>query len=775
MLGQQAMAAVLEWTGAGDNISLFQEANWEIQGGGAVAGNPLAPNVVINDPLIFTGIASNVSSQLKLASTLEIKGGELTMTASGGMSGGRVSLSNDGKLSTDWANQMELSLGHGTLTLRGAGSPLTGSVIACQGSQWEIHFTGKSLAAVRNDHLAQITVDGQPAASGVNMSLSDDGSGGAWLRPLVDSDADGLADQWELEHFGNLDAKPDEDPDGDLLDNIGEQQRGTNPNKKDTDGDGLTDQVESGTGVWVGLLDRGTDALNPDSDRDGLLDGVESRTGVWVSGLDTGTDPLMFNSDGDRIGDGAEAARGSNPNDPSSQPDLPNVIFIMADDLGYNHLSVYGQQRLQTPHIDSLASAGIRFNHAYAGCTVCGPSRSSLMTGIHSGHIPYKPNGAHVDITDRTKTVAEVFKQAGYMTGMFGKWGIGGLGSGQTPLDRGFDRFYGMLDQGHGHRHFPSYLIEDNVKSPLGNTVLSGGNTSSNAADRVKHTHDAFTDQALQFIDQHHEQAFFCYLAFTLPHTEIVASDEVLNSPEFDPSLWPETYTANTSVHLSQSQPRRNFGAEIRMIDNSVGAVIAKLEEHNLTDNTLLIFTSDNGGQLKRVWGSAPSDYFNANGHLRGGKEDSYEGGLRVPMLASWPGTIPAGRVSDLPTYFADFLPTVTDILGVEPPRYVDGFSILPTMKGALEKQKKHAYLFWSHQRGSLDHAVRAGKWKAVKRGGNAIELFDLDADPSETSNVASSYPELVAEMQRIMDREYQPDLPETAPSSASPVYPNHP
>lgn len=781
-------SATFEWTGNGDGISFYQEANWQVQGGGAVAGNPITFNVAITDNLIFTGNNPNISSQLIMAAanTLQNNGGTIIMTAGGGMSGGSISNANNGTIQSDWINNATITLTQGTITLRGGGNPLTNSTITCTGSTWNIVFVNETSADVQTEHLSKITINGAAASLGINCTLTPSGANGSTLTPggAQDTDNDNLSDSWEQQYFGDLDETSSGDPDGDLLTNIDEQTRGTNPTLADTDGDGYNDKVETGTGTWIGSSDTGTSALSADSDQDGLPDGVETNTGTFVNGSDTGSNPHLFNTDGDRIGDGAEVTRGSNPVNASNQPDLPNIIFIMADDLGYNHLSVYGQTRLATPHIDSLASQGIRFTDAYAGCTVCGPSRSSLMTGIHSGHIPYKPNGGHVDITNRTKTVAEILKQAGYMTGAFGKWGIGGLGSGQTPNDRGFDTFYGMLDQGHGHRHFPSYLIENNIRKSIGNTVVGGGgNTSSNPAHRVKHTHDAFTDAALQFIEDQKDRAFFCYLAFTLPHTEIIASDAVLNTPEFDPANWPETYTANTSAHISQSQPHRHFGAEIRMIDNSVGAIIAKLEDPNgdgnnsdsITDNTLIIFTSDNGGQLQAVWGNAPSIYFNANGILRGGKEDSYEGGLRVPMVAKWPGKITPNTTSNLPTYFADFLPTVCDIVSINPPAYTDGLSIVPTLKGNTAEQKIHPYLFWSHQRGSLDHAVRAGKWKAVKIGNNAIQLFDLDADPSETSNVAGSNPTIVAEMQKIITREYKTDLPDTNPSASSPTYPNHP
>lgn len=770
-------AATLEWTGGGDGASLYQEANWQIQGGGAVSGDPLAPNAFISDSLIFTGTTSNVGSELRLSSSLDLDGGNLSIVAGGGMQGGTINITNSGSFTADWANSTAISINNGSFTVRGAGNPLTSSTITCTGDQWNINFTAETVADVQSEHLSKITVNGQPAVIDVNVTLTSDGATGSTITSyvFVDSDLDGLADIWEIEHFGNLNETATGDPDADQLDNTGEQARGTDPNNKDSDNDDFNDNVESGTGIWVSAQDTGTGATTTDTDNDGLPDGVETNTNVFVNGQNTGTNPHLYNSDNDRISDGAEVARGTNPNDANSQPNLPNVIFIMADDLGYNHLSSYGQTRLATPHIDALATSGMRFTNAYAGCTVCGPSRSSLMTGLHSGHIPYKVNNTYVDITSRTETLGEVFKDAGYMTGTFGKWGIGGLGSGQTPLDRGFDKFYGILDQGHGHRHFPSYLIEDNKQVFIGNTVPADGNTSTNPADRVTHTHDVFTDSALQFIDDQKDQAFFCYLSFTLPHTEIIASDEVLNTPEFDPANWPESYTANISAHISQSQPHRNFGAEIRMLDNSVGAIVAKLDDLGLTNDTLIIFTSDNGGQLQAVWGAAPSIYFNANGILRGGKEDSYEGGLRVPMVAKWPGNIPVGTVSDHPCYFADILPTASELLSMQPPSYTDGISILPELTGNSAQQKKHRYLFWSHQAARLDHAVLAGKWKAVKRGNNAVELYDLDADPSETTNVASSNAAIAQEMQDIITREYIPDLTSAKPSASSSKYPVFP
>lgn len=749
LLAVPSLAAKLEWTGKGDGVSFYQEANWQVSGGGAVSGNPLANNVAITYDLAFAGNCPNAASELTLGLTsLQISGGHLTMANGGGMRGGSLRVDGGGSYQGDWIRSSSVALANGTVTLRGVANPLSSTIISCTGNTWSVVFTNKTPTNIKTEELSKLLINGAVAADGVNCVVAVSGATGSIITPKItgDSDQDGLADEWEMKYFGNLDQTATGDPDDDKIDNATELAKGTKPNSSDTDGDGLPDGVETGTGIFV-------------------------------SGLDTGTDPLAFNTDGDRVGDGAEVRMGTNPVDSASQPNVPNVVFILTDDLGYNHLSCYGQQRLVTRNIDSLATDGIRFTNAYAGCTVCGPSRSSLMTGLHSGHIPYKINGVHVDITSRTPTVAEIFKKGGYMTGVFGKWGIGGSGSGQTPNDRGFDRFYGMLDQGHGHRHYPSYLIEDHVRVVLGNTVEANGNTSADPAQRVRHTHDAFTDAALNFIDAQKDHAFFCYVAFTLPHTEIIATPEVLNTPEFNPNLWPETYVADTESHVRQTQPHRNFGAELRMIDNSVGAIIAKLAEHHLTDNTLVIFTSDNGGQLQSVWGAAPSVYFNANGILRGGKEQSYEGGLRIPFVAKWPGHIPAGVTSSLPTYFADFLPTVCDLLKLPPPPHTDGLSYLPTLTGNSTAQKIHPYLFWSHRpnASTVDHAVRAGRWKAVKRGANAVELYNLESDPSETTNVAGANPSIAAEMQKIINREYVPDLTVTAPSRASPAYPNHP
>ncbi|MFC4991689.1 arylsulfatase [Rubritalea tangerina] len=449
-----------------------------------------------------------------------------------------------------------------------------------------------------------------------------------------------------------------------------------------------------------------------------------------------------------------------------------NVVFIMADDLGYRHLSCYGQKRIETPHIDAIARKGMMCTEAYAGATVCGPSRASLMTGLHSGHIPYQINSAVVDLSSDYETLGELFQRAGYETGAFGKWGIGGMGSGQTPNDRGFDYFFGMLDQSHGHTHYPSYLIENNKVVKTKNVTKPNGRTSERPEDRVEHSHTAFTEHALEFIEQNAKRPFFCYLSFTLPHTEIIATDEAV--APFVAKGWPE-YVAGTSIHIRQQAPRAHFAGMLKMVDDSVGQVTKKLESLGLDENTVVIFTSDNGGQLKKTWGKAPSEWFSVNGELRGGKEASYEGGLRVPFVVQWPSQIKAGSVSDFPFYFADMMPTFAELTEQSVKNPVDGISVLPTWTGGGEKQGPRNVMFWSHKRGVIDHAVRKGDWKAVKRGNNAVEVYNLKEDVSETKNLAKQKPEMAEAFEEIIREQYTPERPRgQRPSKDSASYPKN-
>lgn len=447
----------------------------------------------------------------------------------------------------------------------------------------------------------------------------------------------------------------------------------------------------------------------------------------------------------------------------------PNIIFIMADDLGYNHLSIHGQKRLKTPHIDNLFRQSMSFTNAYAGSTVCGPSRSSLMTGLHSGKIPYKTNPSFTDLDPSNPTIGELLKKAGYTNGYFGKWGLTGRGSGLEPNDLGYDEFLGMLSHGHGHRHYPKYL-NHNRKSIELNVTPPNGNTSSNPEDRKKHTHDAFTEAALDFISKEAKKPnkpFFCFLSFTIPHTEIIATDKAAG--EFLALNWKEDYVANTSTHIKQAKPRSHFAGMLRMMDDSVGEIVKKIDELGIREDTVIIFTSDNGGQLKQVWGKAPSVWFEANGKLRGGKQDMYEGGIKVQFAVSWKGKIEPNKTSPHFTYFADVLPTFCELAKIDVPEGISGLSVLPSLIGSPKAQEKHEVMCWAYNK---TKAIRKGRWKAIQKGNGKVLLFDIDTDPCEKKNVVAQNPEVVEDMKKLFASEFTADSKKPRSSAKCKVYP---
>jgi len=451
----------------------------------------------------------------------------------------------------------------------------------------------------------------------------------------------------------------------------------------------------------------------------------------------------------------------------------PNVLFIMADDLGYNHLGCYGQEKIKTPNIDKLATQGVKFLQAYAGCTVCGPSRSALMTGLHTGHVPYRNNKGIVPIISKNKTIAEIFKEAGYTTGCFGKWGLGGPCSKQIPTKRGFDQFWGILNQGHGHIHYPSYIWHNEEKFYIGNKVLKSnrndwGKTSPNPKDRKKHTDTVFEEKALQFVQQNHKKPFFCYLSFTVPHTEMIARESA--TKDYRKKHWPEYYSGNNGTHLPTKTPRANFAGMVTQVDQTVGKITALLNKLNIADNTIVIFTSDNGGQLKQTWGNAPSIFFKANGILRMGKTWNYEGGIRVPMIIRWTKKLKPNTTCNHPCYFPDFMPTFAQLVGIKPPENIDGLSMLPTLLGKPKQQKEHKFMYWEepHYIGKLPktrlrQAVRMGKWKGIREDttDKNIELYNLETDISEKHNLVKQYPKIAAKIVAIMNREHTPPLPQ--------------
>ena len=430
----------------------------------------------------------------------------------------------------------------------------------------------------------------------------------------------------------------------------------------------------------------------------------------------------------------------------------PNVIYILADDLGYGDLSCYGQTKFKTPNIDRLAASGIRFTNHYSGCTVCAPSRSSLMTGLHTGHTyirgnkEMKPEGQE-PLPAEVYTVAELFKDAGYATGAFGKWGLGGPGSEGVPEKQGFDEFFGYNCQALAHNYYPEYLWHNDKK-----VVLEGNKNGG----KGQYAHDEYHIKALQFIEKHKDGPFFMFCPYVIPHAELMAPEDSLWQ-KFD-GKFPEKPFKGVDAgpqyrkggYGSQPKPRAAFAAMVTRLDRSVGEIAAKLKALGIDDNTLIIFTSDNGPHVE---GGATPDFFNSSGPLRGNKRSLYEGGIRVPFIANWPAAIAPGRTSDYSSAFWDFLPTASALTGVRLTRVTDGISMVPVLTGK-GVQKEHNFLYWEFHEGGTKQAVRMGKWKAVRYGtAEPLELYDLSSDIHEDRNIAAENPQVVEKIETYLKR----------------------
>jgi arylsulfatase A-like enzyme len=429
--------------------------------------------------------------------------------------------------------------------------------------------------------------------------------------------------------------------------------------------------------------------------------------------------------------------------DPSA-PRKPNIVFILADDLGYGDLGCYGQQRIKTPHLDRMAADGMRFTQFYAGCTVCAPSRCSLMTGLHTGHCLIRGNATE-SLRPQDVTVAKLLEDAGYTTGLVGKWGLGSEGSTGVPTRQGFGSFFGYLDQGHAHNYYPAFLMRNEQRVPLKNVVPGTGDFGQGVATKkIEYSHDLFAEEALAFVDRNKDRPFFLYLAFTVPHANNEAGKSGMEVPDFGiykDTDWPEA--------------QKGHAAMITRMDADIGRLFERLKKLGLDENTLVLFSSDNGPH--REGGNDP-DFNHSRGSLRGIKRDLYEGGIRVPLLVRWPGKVPTGVTSDLVAAFWDVLPTLTDLAGGKTPPGLDGLSFAPTLLGQREKQKQHESLYWAfYERGGAQ-ALRMGKWKGVQQPIHApIQLYDLDKDLGEQKDVAGQYPEVVARMKKLMEESYVP------------------
>jgi len=412
----------------------------------------------------------------------------------------------------------------------------------------------------------------------------------------------------------------------------------------------------------------------------------------------------------------------------------PNIIYLMADDMGWGDAGCYGQKHIQTPSIDRLAREGTRFTDVYAGGSVCAPSRSVLMTGQHLGHTRVRGNAGmiggvgsqrRVPLEPEDVTVAMLLKQAGYVTGMTGKWGLGEPDSTGIPNKKGFDEWFGYLNQQHAHTYYTDYLWKNTERVTL-NGNLHGQTT--------EYSHDLFAAFTLDFVRRHKDRPFFLYLAWTLPHGKYV----VPSLESYADKDWPHDY----KVHA----------AMVTRLDRDLGRLMALLKELGLDEKTIVFFCSDNGGVDRR------EGVLDSVGPFRGKKGGQTEGGLRVPMVVRWPGRVPAGKVSNAPWYFADVLPTLCEIGGAKVTAKVDGISVLPTILGRTQSELNTRMMYWEQYSGGFQQAVRWGKWKAHYLVAREIfELYDLNADQMETTDLATQQPDVVRQMREFMTAAHVP------------------
>lgn len=435
----------------------------------------------------------------------------------------------------------------------------------------------------------------------------------------------------------------------------------------------------------------------------------------------------------------------------AAAPARPNIVLILADDLGYGDLGCYRQTRIRTPNIDRLAAGGIRFTSAYAGSTVCAPSRCSLMTGLHTGHARTRGNmSPDLPLRAQDLTVSELLHQAGYRTALFGKWSLGELGSTGYPTRKGFDEWFGFFSQLHAHNYYPEHLLDQEA------AFLCRGNMGLRRQDYAP---DLFTRRAVQFIEkQSAARPFFLHVCYTTPHANNEMGRDSGNGMEV-PSLAPYE-------NESWPQSEKGFAAMITRMDAGVGRIMDALRRKGLDQDTLVLFTSDNGPH--REGGHDPA-FFESSGPLRGIKRDLYEGGIRIPSLARWPARIRAGQVSDFPWAFWDFLPTAAELAGVPAPPGLDGISIVPALLG--RKQAPHDFFYWEfHERG-FAQAVRLGPWKGVRNAPDGpVELYHLEQDLGERRNMAAARPDIVGEIRRLL-REARSESPYWPAPAAAPLH----
>jgi arylsulfatase A len=486
--------------------------------------------------------------------------------------------------------------------------------------------------------------------------------------------------------------------------------------------------------------------------------------------------------------------RAATSNQANIESEQPNIVYIYADDLGYNEVGVYGQEKIKTPHLNKMANEGIMFTQHYTSSPVCAPARSALLTGLHTGHSYIRSNLEYGEakfndedeygqepLPEGTITLGTILKEAGYTTGAIGKWGLGMTGNSGHPNKQGFDYFYGYLDQKQAHNYYPTHLWENDQWDSLDNPFIYVHNARAERNEKNRQAIDAFakshlkpgdegffdaykgkeyaidamTAKAEKFIRENKDDRFFLYLPYTIPHVSLQVPDSALQQYlgmfEEEPYLGDQSYTPH-------KYPKSAYAAMITYFDSQVGKILSLLDEVGLDENTIVMFSSDNGPTFN---GGVDAAYFNSTGGFRGMKMDVYEGGIRMPMIARWPGKIKAGSKTDHISAQYDVMATLAELSGAKAPETTDGISFLPTMLGNDEDQEQHEFLYFEYPaRGQI--AIRMGKWKAVKTDliphpDNPWQLYNLEEDKFETQNVAEEHPDLLVQFDEILKREHRP------------------
>lgn len=435
----------------------------------------------------------------------------------------------------------------------------------------------------------------------------------------------------------------------------------------------------------------------------------------------------------------------------------PNIIYILADDLGYGDLGCYGSTKIKTPNLDRMAAEGMRFTQHYSGQTVCSPSRCSLMTGMHMGHASVRANGQLLNPDD--VVIAQLLKKAGYTTAVIGKWGLSeGVEAPNCPNQKGFDYYFGFDNQGFAHFYYPEFMWRNHTRVDYPENIGIRDASGHYIPGKGTYIHDEFTREALQFIERNKERPFFLYLPYSIPHAELTVPED--SRAPYEKLGWPEKPKTKPGYrhgnvkdqgygsqykegYCAQEKPNATYAGMISRMDRDIGRILDLVDSLKLAENTLILFGSDNGPSDE---GGQDISFFNSAGGFRGKKRDIYEGGIRTPFIARWPGKIKAGQVSDLISHFSDFMPTACELAGVKPPK-TDGVSLLPTFFGKDKKQKQHKYLYWEWR--SI-RALRVGDWKFFYMNAThpeqspVYELYNLVDDPGEQNNLADQYPEMI-------------------------------